>query len=73
MLALDYLGLFTNYMEEQEPLVLDNLALFSSKIQNSKSVTVKLAAHSWSTKCRRNKKLIAQFAWKLRDERFEPN
>ena len=31
------------------------------------------AAYAWSIKCRRKKKLIAQFGGKLRDERFEPN
>jgi len=34
---------------------------------------IKFAIHAWSTKCRRNKKLIAQFALTLRDESFEPN
>ena len=34
---------------------------------------IKLAVHVWGTKCRRNKKLIAQFALTLRDESFEPN
>ena len=29
--------------------------------------------NAWSTKCRRNQKLIAQFALTLRDESFEPN
>ena len=31
------------------------------------------AVRAWSIKCRRKKKLIAQFGGKLRDERFEPN
>ena len=35
-------------------------------------ITSNLAIRAWSIKCRR-KKLIAQFGWKLRDERFEPN
>ena len=34
---------------------------------------IKLTVHAWSTKCRRNQKLIAQFALTLRDESFEPN
>jgi hypothetical protein len=44
---------------------------------NSKSATVpvtsNLAAHAWSTKCRRKKKLITQFSCKSRDKSFEPN
>ena len=34
---------------------------------------IKLAVHAWSTKCRRNQKLIAQFGCILRVESFEPN
>jgi hypothetical protein len=34
---------------------------------------IKMSAHVWSTKCRWNKKLIAQFCCTLRDEYFEPN
>ena len=37
------------------------------------SITSNLALYVWNIKCRRKKKLIAQFGWKLRDERFEPN
>ena len=44
---------------------------------SQKSVTVvitsNLAIRVWSIKCRRKKKLIAQFDGKSRDERFEPN
>ena len=36
------------------------------------AVTSNLAIRAWSIK-RRRKKLIAQFGWKSRDERFEPN
>jgi hypothetical protein len=54
------------FSQEIEPVL-------ASKIQISKRTTVKLVAHAWSTKCRRNKKLIAQFAWKLRNERFKYN
>ena len=35
-------------------------------------VTSNLAAHVWSTKCRRKKKLITQFTEKSRDKTFEP-
>ena len=46
-------------------------------LQNPKNfcavpVTSNLAAHAWSTKCRRKKK-IAQLGEKSRDETFEPN
>jgi hypothetical protein len=34
---------------------------------------IKILTHVWSTKCRWNKKLIAQFSCTLRDESFEPN
>jgi hypothetical protein len=34
---------------------------------------IKILAHAWSTKCRWNQKLIAQFCCTLRDEHFEPN
>ena len=34
---------------------------------------IKLAVHTWSTKCRRNQKLIAQFGCTLRVEPFEHN
>ena len=34
---------------------------------------IKLTVHVWSTKCWRNKKLIAQFGCALRDEHFKPN
>ena len=50
--------------------------VFSShpKIPKSDTVTIKsnLAIRAWSIKCRR-KKLITQFGWKSRDERFESN
>jgi hypothetical protein len=40
----------------------------------SRKITItNLTAHAWSIKCRREKKIIAQFGWKSRDERFEPN
>jgi len=45
------------------------LALCKKKILRR----IKLAVHVWSTKCRWNQKLIAQFGWTLRDESFEPN
>jgi hypothetical protein len=32
-----------------------------------------MSTHVWSTKCRWNQKLIAQFSYTLRDESFEPN
>jgi len=48
---------------------IQNLALYKKKIFRH----IKLAVHTWSTKCRRNQKLIAQFALTLRDESFEPN
>jgi hypothetical protein len=51
------------------PLKLLNLALCKKKILRH----IKLAVHAWSTKCRWNQKLIAQFSCTLRDERFEPN
>ena len=41
-------------------------------MQNSKFQNY-LAAHVWSIKSRQNKKLIALFAYKLRDESNEPN
>jgi hypothetical protein len=34
---------------------------------------IKILAHIWSTKYRRNKKLIAQFCYTLGDEYFKPN
>jgi hypothetical protein len=40
--------------------------LFTKKVMN-------LAVYIWSIKYRGNKKLIIQFACKLRDEHFEPN
>ena len=45
------------------------------KIQKSAtiSITSNLTIHAWSIKCIRKRKRIAQFGWKLRDERFEPN
>jgi hypothetical protein len=53
------------------------MSLFSSRKVNPKgatvSVTSNLAAHAWSTKCRRKKKLIIQFSCKSRDKSFEPN
>ena len=36
-------------------------------------VTLNLAAHTWSTKYKRKKKLIAQLGEKSRDETFKPN
>ena len=36
-------------------------------------VTSNLAAHAWSTKCRRKKKLITQLGEKSRDKTFKPN
>jgi hypothetical protein len=52
-------------------------SLFSSQKVNLKSATVpvtsNLAAHAWSIKCRRKKKLITQFSCKSRDKSFEPN
>ena len=50
-------------------LIFLNLTLCKKKIPHH----IKLAVHAWSTKCRRNQKLIAQFDCTLRDERFEPN
>ena len=49
--------------------------LFSSPKMHyaKKNRHIKLAVYAWSTKCRRNQKLIAQFALTLRDESFEPN
>jgi hypothetical protein len=59
------------------PLPLAGKSLFSSRKVNPKSATVSvtsnLAVHAWSTKCRRNKKLITQFSCKSRDKSFEPN
>ena len=50
--------------------------VFSSYPNSQKSATVAITSNltirAWSIKCRRKKKLIAQFGWKLRDERFEP-
>ena len=50
--------------------------VFSSNSKFPKSATVpttsNFAIRVWSIKYRR-KKLIAQFGWKLRDERFKPN
>ena len=43
-----------------------------AQMQNSKFQNY-LAAHEWSIKSRQNKKLIPQFACKLRDESNEPN
>jgi hypothetical protein len=40
---------------------------------STKTISSNLVAHVWSTKYRRNKKLITQFACKLRDECFELN
>ena len=52
------------------------MPLFSSRKVFPKSATVpvtsNLAIRAWSIKCKQ-KKLITQFGWKLRDERFEPN
>ena len=45
------------------------LALCKKKISHH----IELAIHAWGTKCRRNQKLITQFALTLRDESFEPN
>ena len=50
-------------------LILQILALCKKKIY----CHIKLGVYAWSTKCLRNKKLIAQFGCTLRDERFEPN
>jgi hypothetical protein len=54
----------------------DNKVLFSSKNFLLKSTTVaitlNLTIHVWNIKYRQ-KKLIAQFGWKSRDERFETN
>ena len=51
--------------------------VFSSRKVFLKSATVpitsNLAIRAWNIKCRWKKKLIVQFGWKLRDERFEPN
>ena len=44
-------------------------ALYKKKISRH----IKFAVHAWSIKCRRNQKLIAQFALISRDESFEPN
>jgi hypothetical protein len=45
--------------------------------ENPKSATVpvtsNLAAHAWSIKYRRKKKLITQFSCKSRDKSFKPN
>ena len=50
--------------------------VFSFHLKFSKSATVpitsNLAIRAWNIKYRQ-KKLIAQFSWKLRDDRFEPN
>jgi hypothetical protein len=48
-------------------------AWFRSQNFSRKTTVTNLAAHALSIKYRRNKKLIAQFVCKLRDERFEPN
>jgi hypothetical protein len=47
----------------------------SCPMQKKKNIHhhIKLVVHAESTKCRRNQKLIAQFSYTLRDERFEPN
>ena len=45
------------------------LALCKKKISRH----IKLTVHTWSTKYRRNQKLITQFALTLRDESFKPN
>jgi hypothetical protein len=47
--------------------------VFSSQKFSPQNITSNLAAHAWSIKCRRNKKLIAQFTVKSRDESFKPN
>jgi hypothetical protein len=48
------------------------MSMFSSQKVNKKSATVlvtsNLTAHTWSTKCRRKKKLITQFSYKSRDK-----
>jgi hypothetical protein len=56
------------------------LALFSSPnlpqislCEKKISHHIKIPAYIWSTKCRWNQKLIAQFGCTLRDERFKPN
>ena len=51
------------------PLKLLKSTLYKKKIPRH----IKFAVHAWSTKCRRNQKLIAQFDCTLRDESFEPN
>jgi hypothetical protein len=67
-----FLSLRTKFASE-----LASLSLFSSREVNPKSATVpvtsNLAAHAWSIKCRRKKKLITQFSCKSRDKSFEPN
>ena len=45
------------------------IALYKKKILRH----IKLAVYAWSTKYRRNQKLIAQFTLTLRDESFKPN
>ena len=42
-------------------------------IKNKILYHIKLMVHAWSTKYRRNQKLIAQLGCTLRYERFEPN
>jgi hypothetical protein len=67
------------YVEENLTILdlISILAVFSS-LKNAlckKKILhdIKLMIHAWSTKCRWNQKLIAQFGCNLRDERFEPN
>jgi hypothetical protein len=47
--------------------------VFSSQKFSTQNITSNLATYAWSIKCRRNKKIIAQFTVKSRDKSFKPN
>jgi hypothetical protein len=49
-----------------------NKAVFSFHPKIFHPITSNIWTYAWSTKCRQ-KKLIAQFGWKPRDESFKPN
>jgi hypothetical protein len=51
------------------PNLTTQIALCKKKILHH----IKMSANAWSTKCRWNQKLIAQFCCTLRDEHFESN
>ena len=48
-------------------------ALFRLKKILPQNITSNVWTHAWSIKCGQNKKLIAHYTCKLRDESFESN